>query len=107
MGVDSGLVAELGLACPPDNRSVTPGGWRTVMNNRHDVEWTPPPGLDTGQTRINTHHRPEVLLRPPDDEQPAEQTTVEPAEPTDPEPATSTSDPAEPGGPAPPGDQAA
>ncbi|KGI70479.1 HNH endonuclease [Mycolicibacterium rufum] len=100
-------IDELGLACPPDNRSVKAGGWSTTMNNRHDVEWTPPPGLDTGQTRINTHHRPEVLLRPPNDEQPAEETKVESPAPTDPEPATSTSDPAEPGGPAPPGDQAA
>ncbi len=61
------------------------------MNGRHEVEWTPPPHLDTGQTRVNTHHRPELLLRPPDDD----------------EPAGETADPAQPGGPAPPGDQAA
>ena len=80
---DGGLtnIDDLGLACPPDNRSVTAGGWTTSMSPRHDVEWTPPPNLDTGQTRINTHHTPERLLRP--------------------------EDPSEPGGPAPPDNEAA
>ena len=27
-----------------------------------EVEWTPPPHLDTGQTRVNNYHRPERLL---------------------------------------------
>ncbi|MEH3139311.1 MAG: DUF222 domain-containing protein [Mycobacterium kyogaense] len=69
---DGGLtnIDDLGLACPPDNRSVAPGGWTTSMNARHDVEWTPPPELDTGQTRINTHHTPERLLRPEEEEEP-------------------------------------
>ena len=40
------------------------------MNERGEVEWIPPPALDTGQTRINTNHRPERLLRPPDQEPP-------------------------------------
>ena len=59
-------VDELGLACGPDNRAVSPEGWSTRMNERGEVEWIPPPALDTGQTRINTYHRPERLLRPPD-----------------------------------------
>ncbi|TRW88025.1 DUF222 domain-containing protein [Mycolicibacterium sp. 018/SC-01/001] len=90
---DGGLtnVDDLGLACPPDNRAVAPGGWTTTMNPRHDVEWAPPPNLDTGQTRINTHHTPERLLRPPDHDEP----TQDPGEPS------------EPGGPAPPDGQVA
>ena len=63
-------VDELGLACGPDNRAVSPEGWSTRMNERGEVEWIPPPALDTGQTRINTYHRPERLLRPPDQEPP-------------------------------------
>ena len=64
-------VDELGLACGPDNRAVGPeGGWSTRMNERGEVEWIPPPALDTGQTRINTYHRPERLLRPPDQQPP-------------------------------------
>jgi Domain of unknown function (DUF222) len=60
-------VDELGLACGPDNRMVGPNGWTTRMNDHHDVEWIPPPHLDTGQTRINDYHRPERLYRPPED----------------------------------------
>ncbi|WP_374156893.1 HNH endonuclease signature motif containing protein [Mycobacterium sp. G7A2] len=67
-------VDELGLACGPDNRAVGPEGWSTRMNERGEVEWIPPPALDTGQTRINTYHRPERLLRPPD-QQPANPST--------------------------------
>ena len=44
------------------------GGWTTSINARGEVEWTPPPQLDTGQARVNYYHRPERLLRPPDDE---------------------------------------
>ena len=61
-------VDELGLACGPDNRMVGEGGWTTTINSRGEVEWTPPPQLDTGQARVNHYHRPERLLRPPDDE---------------------------------------
>jgi Domain of unknown function (DUF222) len=66
-------VDELGLACGPDNRSVGPNGWTTRINDHHDVEWIPPPHLDTSQTRVNDYHRPERLYRPP--ENPTEQTT--------------------------------
>ncbi|RWA18176.1 DUF222 domain-containing protein, partial [Mycolicibacterium elephantis] len=105
-------IDELGLACGPDNRSVDRnGGWNTRMNNHCEVEWLPPPDLDTGQARLNYYHRPERLLRPHD--QPDNQVTAN--EPTDEEQVTeSDSDAAasinqadEPGGPAPPGDQAA
>ncbi|WP_156434489.1 HNH endonuclease signature motif containing protein, partial [Mycobacterium sp. IS-1590] len=55
-------VDELGLACGTDNRSVDEdGGWTTRMNERCEVEWLPPPGLDTGQARLNYYHRPERL----------------------------------------------
>jgi hypothetical protein len=47
---------------------VAPGGWSTRINNHHDVEWIPPPHLDTGQTRTNNYHRPERLHPPPNDE---------------------------------------
>ncbi|BBX68563.1 hypothetical protein MPSYJ_20240 [Mycolicibacterium psychrotolerans] len=104
-------INDLGLACPPDNRSVKDGGWTTTMNTRTEVEWTPPPHLDTGQTRVNTYHRPEALLRPPDEPD----NTAAPGESTDgndiaePEPGTATTNDHadEPGGPAPPDHQAA
>jgi hypothetical protein len=59
-------VDDLGLACGPDNRMVGPDGWSTRLTDHHDVEWIPPPHLDTGQTRINHYHRPEELHPPPD-----------------------------------------
>ena len=61
-------VDELALACGPDNRMVGPGGWATRINADHDVEWIPPPDLDTGQARVNDYHRPERLHRPPDND---------------------------------------
>lgn len=61
-------VDELGLACGPDNRMVGSGGWQTRINEDNDVEWIPPPHLDTGQARVNEYHRPERLRRLPDDE---------------------------------------
>jgi hypothetical protein len=63
-------VNELGLACGPDNRMVGPGGWQTRINADNDVEWIPPPDLDTGQARVNDYHRPERLHRPLDDDDP-------------------------------------
>ncbi|MGO4442899.1 HNH endonuclease signature motif containing protein [Mycobacterium sp. 2YAF39] len=59
-------IDDLGLACGPDNRMVGPGGWTTRINTDNDVEWIPPPQLDTGQARINHYHRPEQL-RPPNE----------------------------------------
>ena len=64
-------VDEMALACGPDNRMVdADGGYTTTINDRGEVEWIPPPHLDTGQARINYYHRPEALLRPPDDPKP-------------------------------------
>ena len=57
----------MALACGPDNRLVDKDGWTTTINARGDVEWIPPPALDNGQARINYYHRPELLLRPPDE----------------------------------------
>lgn len=107
-------IDDLGLACGPDNRSVTDGGWSTQMNQRCEVEWIPPPSLDTGQSRVNYHHRPELLLR--DEPEPLADNNSASADAVDgqvdqPENGTdglrSTDDAAEPGGPAPPDNQAA
>jgi hypothetical protein len=85
-------VDDLTLACGPDNRMVDAnGGWTTTVNARGDVEWAPPPQLDTGQARINHYHRPERLLYPTDDA----------------EALWHNDDPDQPGGPAPPTDQVA
>ncbi|MDZ4267987.1 MAG: DUF222 domain-containing protein [Mycobacterium sp.] len=109
-------VDELGLACGPDNRSVdTDGGWATRMNERCEVEWIPPPQLDTGQARVNYYHRPERLLRPPEEPEPQSDNTTESGEPADdgkigdaePVGPPPIDDDGEPGGPAPPEDQAA
>ncbi|MGW4100930.1 HNH endonuclease signature motif containing protein, partial [Mycobacterium sp. NPDC004974] len=62
-------VDDMALACGPDNRLVhTNGGYTTTINNHGEVEWHPPPQLDHGQHRINYHHRPELLLTPPQDQ---------------------------------------
>jgi hypothetical protein len=61
-------IDDLALACGPDNRMVGPGAWTTRINAENDVEWIPPPDLDTGQARTNDYHRPERLFRPPDDD---------------------------------------
>jgi hypothetical protein len=109
-------VDELGLACGGDNRMVGSGeyGWTTTINNRGEVEWIPPSQLDTGQTRINYHHRPEKLLRPPDDAEDAmPEGSGEPSsppgqrQPAPPESQSESASPEEPGGPAPPDDQVA
>jgi hypothetical protein len=78
-------VDELGLACGPDNRLVDKdGGWTTTVNARGEVEWAPPPHLDTGQNRVNYYHRPERLVRPPDaPESPGDDDTGGPSPPDD------------------------
>ncbi|MGV0742729.1 DUF222 domain-containing protein [Mycolicibacterium sp. XJ870] len=61
-------VDEMTLACGPDNRLVnSDNGYTTTINARGDVEWHPPPELDHSQQRINYHHRPELLLTPPEE----------------------------------------
>jgi len=42
-------------------------GW-TVRIHNGTVEWIPPPRLDTGQTRVNTHRHPDRILKDPDPE---------------------------------------
>ncbi|OBB77862.1 hypothetical protein A5759_02900 [Mycobacterium sp. 852014-52144_SCH5372336] len=101
------------------------------MNERCEVEWLPPPELDTGQARLNYYHRPERLLRPPDEQgtrshngtavspapdevsQPGDrQSSAAPPAPTDDSElgdrqssaASPVNGAGEPGGPAPPGD---
>jgi hypothetical protein len=47
---------------------VDDGGWTTTINAHGQVEWTPPPHLDTGQTRVNDHHHPERMLNRDDED---------------------------------------
>ncbi|ORB27939.1 HNH endonuclease signature motif containing protein [Mycolicibacterium parafortuitum] len=107
-------INDLGLACPPDNRSVNnndPTAWTTRINDRGEVEWIPPEHLDTGQTRINTYHRPERLLRPPEEPEngspAAEPDDGEPIRDTEADTVQPSDTPGEPGGPAPPEGHAA
>lgn len=112
-------IDEIGLACGPDNRIVGgDGGWTTRMNDHCEVEWIPPPQLDTGQARLNYHHRPERLLRSPDEPEPlghndtAEAASVESTHDDQRGDVESfdlwpVDDAGGPGGPAPPEDQAA
>ena len=44
-------VDDLTLACPRDNRSVKPGGWKTRKRKDGRTEWIPPPHLDRRQSR--------------------------------------------------------
>src|SRR4051794_1170280 len=71
-------VDDLTLACGTDNRSVDDSGWQTTINARGECEWTPPPDLDHGQSKINYYHRPEALLRPPEDNAAPEPTPLKP-----------------------------
>ncbi|MEN3320822.1 MAG: hypothetical protein V7643_4224 [Mycobacterium sp.] len=57
-------VDDLTLACPPDNRSVKPGGWRTRKRKDGRTEWIPPPHLDSGQARVNDYHHPQNYVLP-------------------------------------------
>lgn len=60
-------IDDLTLACGPDNRMVETTGWTTRQGKRGRTEWIPPPGLDTGQARVNDLHHPERMLLYPDD----------------------------------------
>ena len=60
-------INDLTLACGPDNRAATHGGWTTRKRPDGRTEWHPPPALDTGQTRINNYHHPERYLIPDED----------------------------------------
>ena len=102
-------VDDLTLACGPDNRAVDDNGWHTTINTRGECEWTPPPDLDHGQPRINYYHRPEALLRPPEDDTEApEPTPLNPKRHNNNDIKPEGPDPTEtPGGPEPPNNQAA
>ncbi len=63
-------VNDLTLACGPENRMLEQTGWDTHTNTRGQVEWVPPPDLDTGGHRVNNYHHPERHLLPEDDQGP-------------------------------------
>ena len=68
----------------------------------------PPPDLDHGQSRINYYHRPEALLRPPEDEPLPEPTPPNPKRRNDADFNPWDLDTRQtPGGPEPPNNQAA
>jgi hypothetical protein len=60
-------VNELAFTCTP-NHQLADQGWTTRKNHHGDTEWIPPPHLDHGQPRTNTHHHPEKLLQDDDDD---------------------------------------
>ncbi len=60
-------IDQLTLACGPDNRKATAGGWKTRIRADGRCEWIPPPHLDSGTSRVNNYHHPEHLLIPDDD----------------------------------------
>jgi hypothetical protein len=62
-------INDLTLACGP-NHKLTDHGWTTRKNHHGDTEWIPPPHLDHGQPRTNTHHHPEKLLQDDDEDIP-------------------------------------
>jgi hypothetical protein len=57
----------LTLICGPHHK-LADRGWTTRKRVNGDTEWIPPPHLDHGQSRINTFHHPEKLLRDRDSE---------------------------------------
>ncbi len=59
-------IDDMTLACPPDNRAATNGGWTTRKRPDGRIEWLPPPALDTGQARVNNYHHPQRYLLPDD-----------------------------------------
>ena len=73
-GPTAGRPTSTNSAWPADPTTAwsTDGGWTTSINARGEVEWTPPPELDTGQARVNYYHRPERLLHPPDEPEPTD-----------------------------------
>jgi Domain of unknown function (DUF222) len=62
-------VNDLTFGCGP-NHKLAEQGWTTRKNAHGDTEWIPPAHLDRGQSRVNTFHHPEKLLRDGDDEVP-------------------------------------
>jgi hypothetical protein len=60
-------IDNLTLACKADNNLVE-NGWHTRKLVNGDTQWIPSPKLDRGQSRVNTFHHPERLLRDGDNE---------------------------------------
>jgi len=60
-------VNDLTLACGPQH-NLTEQGWTTRTRPDGITEWIPPPHLDYGQPRTNTHHHPEKLLSDDEDD---------------------------------------
>jgi hypothetical protein len=63
-------IDELTLACGPDNRLATDGGWKTRKRKDAITTWKPPPHSPAsgryphgGQSRINRYHHPERYLK--------------------------------------------
>ncbi|MGE5694749.1 MAG: HNH endonuclease signature motif containing protein, partial [Candidatus Sericytochromatia bacterium] len=61
-------IDDLTLACGPDNRLITDGGWRTRKRDDGTTEWIPPADRDHGQRRTNTYHHPERMRKDADGE---------------------------------------
>jgi hypothetical protein len=61
-------ITALTLACQGDNLSVGPNKWTTRVNDNGQIEWVPPPLLDTGQDRLNHYWKTEDLVQPPDED---------------------------------------
>lgn len=55
-------VDDLSFACPPHNRLVKPGGWRTRKLRDGTTEWLPPPRLPL-VGGVNRYHRPTLRRR--------------------------------------------
>jgi len=64
-GGTTDITAEV-LACGPHNRLADHDGWQVRIRPDGQVEWIPPPGLDTGQARTNKYHQPQRMLVDPD-----------------------------------------
>ncbi len=102
-------IDDMTLACGTDNRLIDDDtGWQTTINTHGECEWHPPPDLDHGQSRINYLHRPEALLRPPEDEALPNTKSPEPKRHDNADYTPWDLDTSQaPGGPEPPDDQAA
>ncbi|MEE6178628.1 HNH endonuclease signature motif containing protein [Mycobacterium sp. 050134] len=60
-------INQLTFACRPHHRLLD-HGYTTRKHPNGTTQWIPPPHQDHGQPRTNTHHHPEKLLSPKDDE---------------------------------------
>ncbi len=73
----SGTIPQLALGVGPatmprpcgGHHPLAEQGWTTRKNHHGDTGWIPPPHLDHGQPRTNTHHHPEKLPRNDEDDE--------------------------------------